>query len=183
MDINSLLGTVLSDASIQGVSQTSAVSGDQTRSILNAAMPALLGGALNQAKGADTSAGFATALSQHAAGNTADLTAFLGSVDTQDGAKIVNHLLGSDSAAVVDQIAKDSGVQAADVKKVLASAAPLVMSLLGKETQKRQDADSAVSPAGVLGSLMGGGSSGGLLGSLLGGKSGGLGSILGSFLK
>ena len=171
MDINSLLGTVLSDDSVSGMSQNAQVSDSETRNILGAALPLLLGGALSQANNANTSAGFASALNQHSATNTSNLGTFFNTVDTDDGAKIVNHLFGSNSTAIVNQIAKDSGVKAKDVTKVLASAAPLLMSLLGKETAQQQSANSGLGVGDIMGSLLGGGgaNSTNLLMSMLGG--------------
>ena len=190
MDLNALLGTVLSEDGVGGVSRAASVSGDQTRSVLTSALPLLLGGALNQSTSSSTAAGFAGALTQHSAGNTSNLGAFFSNVDTDDGAKIVEHLLGSNSGAVMSQIAQDSGVSQKDVKKVLASAAPLLMSLLGKEAQSQQAANSSLGVADIMGSLMGGSNASNMLMGLLGGGQSQQGSaasplmgILGSLLK
>ena len=190
MDISSLLGTVMSANSTSGISDAAGVSDAETRSILTAALPSLLTGALNQSNNSATAAGFASALTQHAASNTSDLTAFLSNVDKDDGEKIVEHLLGSNSKDVINQIAKESGVKAKDVKKVLSAAAPLLMSLLGKEVGAQQQSNSAAGVAGIMGSLLGGGSgAASLLTGLLGGGSssssggGGLGSLLTGLLK
>lgn len=191
MDISSLLGTVMSANGTSGISEAAGVSNDQTRSVLTAALPALLSGALNQSSNSSTASGFASALTQHAASNTNDLGAFLSNVDMKDGEKIVNHLLGSDSDAIIAQIAGNSGVKKSDVKKVLAAAAPLLMSLLGKEVNSQQQSSSSAGVASIMGSLLGGGgnSTAGLLTSLLGGGSssnssgGGLGSLLTGLLK
>ena len=124
MDISALLSTFMSANSTEGISRATGVSNDQTRSILSSALPMLLGGALSQSTGSSTASGFAGALTQHALDNTSDVGAFMSGVDMKDGEKIVNHLLGSNSDAVVAQIAGNSGVKKADVKKVLAAAAP-----------------------------------------------------------
>lgn len=171
MDISALLGMVTSADSTDGISKAAGVSNDQTRGILNAALPLLLGGALSQSSGSGTASGFASALTQHAADSTSDVGAFMQSVDIKDGEKIVNHLLGSNSDAVIAQIAGNSGVKKADVKKVLAAAAPLLMSLLGKEVNTQQQSNSSLGVANIMGSLLGGGGSGtaNLLTGLLGG--------------
>ncbi len=194
MDISALLGTVMSAGSTDGIGKAAGVSGEQTRGILTAALPALLGGALNQSENSGTASGFANALSQHAADNTSDVGAFLAGVDMKDGGKIVSHLLGANEKDTVDQIAKKTGVKKTDVKKVLSAAAPLLMSLLGKEvgSQQQQQPNNAQGVAGIMSSLLGGGGSGmtSLLGGLLGGGSGsggnnggGLGSLLTGLLK
>lgn len=192
MDITSLLSTVMSANSTGGISDAAGVSNDQTRSILTAALPLLLSGALNQSTGSATASGFASALTQHAASNTSNLSSFLSNVDQDDGEKIVNHLLGANSNDIINQIAKESGVKAKDVKKVLSAAAPLLMSLLGKEVSSQQQSNSSAGVASILGSLLGGGgnSTASLLTGLLGGgsspssgTSGGLGSLLTDLLK
>ena len=191
MDISSLLGTVMSANSTGGISDATGVSNDQTRSVLTAALPLLLSGALNQSNNSATASGFASALTQHAASNTSNLSSFLSNVDQDDGEKIVNHLLGANSKDIINQIAKESGVKAKDVKKVLSAAAPLLMSLLGKEVNSQQQSNSSAGVANILGSLLGGGgsSTASLLTGLLGGsssnsgKTGGLGSLLTGLLK
>lgn len=180
MDMSSLLGAVLSDNSVAGMSKNAGVSDSETRSVLSSALPALLGGALNQSNDSSTASSFLGALTQHSAANTDDLSSFMDNVDTEDGEKIISHLFGKDSAAIISQIAKDSGVKASDVKKVLASAAPLLMSLLGKETASQQQNNSSLGFADILGSMLGSSNNGnnasaslmtGLLGSLVGGQS------------
>lgn len=182
MDIKALLGTVVSPESLEGMSRAAGVSTDEVEKVLNAALPSLLEGAKGQADNADTAESFAGALSQHAADDVTDLSAFLGGVDTEDGAKIVNHLLGSDSGAV-DQIADRAGLGSNKTLMILALAAPLLMSLLGKETNTQQQQNSGLGVSGIMGSLLGGlggstgssaasaGIGGSLLSSLLGGGS------------
>ena len=190
MDISSLLGTVMSASSTDGISDATGVYKAQTSSILTAALPLLLSGALNQSNNSATASGFAGALTQHAASNTSNLSSFLSNVDQDDGEKIVNHLLGANSKDIINQIAEESGVKAKDVKKVLSAAAPLLMSLLGKEVNSQQQANSSAGVANILGSLLGGGNStASMLTGLLGGgsssnsSSGGLGSLLTGLLK
>jgi hypothetical protein len=89
MDITSLMNTMLSSDALGQIGKTAGVSEDSVKNVLGTALPALIYGAENQAKGEDTSAGFAGALTDHAKADTADLNAFLANVDAEDGGKII----------------------------------------------------------------------------------------------
>lgn len=52
--------------------------------------------------------------------------------------KIIGHLLGGNSNAVAEQAAAKSGLDLGTTLKILAMAAPLLMSLLGKTAQTQQ---------------------------------------------
>lgn len=113
MDLTKLAGSLLSSDSIGGLSGLTGASDNDVSKVLAKALPALLSGAKDQAKGEGTSQGFASALSDHAKDDTSDLTKFLGKVDMKDGAKIIAHLLGSGKDDVVADIASDTGVSQA----------------------------------------------------------------------
>jgi len=168
MDINSLFGTLLSSDSVNQMSQTTNVPVQGVQSILGSALPSLLNGALAQSNGADTAESFAGALTQHAADDTNDLSAFLSKVDLADGGKIVGHLLGGDQSSVVEAAAQKAGVSAADSGNVLSAVAPLLMSLLGKEAASQQSNNSAA-VGGLMGTLLQNVDMGSLLTGLLGG--------------
>ena len=138
MDITSLLGTVVSQDTMSQIGRAANVPTKDVQSVLMSALPSLLGGALNQATSQSTASGFAGALNQHAASNTSNLGSFLSSVDLDDGAKIIGHLLGGNSNAVTQQAAEKSGLSLGQTLKILSIAAPLVMSLLGKTAQSQQ---------------------------------------------
>lgn len=170
MDMRSMLGTIMSDDAVAGISKSTNVSEKSVQSILSAALPSLLSGAQQQSQASDTAESFAGALTQHASSDTSNLASFLGGVDLSDGAKIVSHLLGGSNTAVVSQAAQQSGASAQETASVLAAAAPLLMSLLGKETASQQSANSGLGVGQIMGSLLGSGSVGSLLGGLLGGS-------------
>jgi len=172
MDLTSLLGLLTSADSIGGMSQSTNVSNAGVQNVLAAALPSLLSGAVGQSNNASTASSFANALTQHAAANTSDLSSFFGSVDTDDGAKIVQHLLGSNATSTINSIAKQTGVSKKDVTKVLSAAAPLLMSLIGQQAnataQQQQQQTSSANVANLMGSLMGNANVTSLLGSMLG---------------
>lgn len=144
MDLTKLAGTLLCSDSIDGLSGLTGASGSDVSNVLAKALPALLDGAKDQAKGKNTSKGFASALSDHAKDNTKDLSSFLGNVDLEDGAKIITHLLGSGKDDVVGKVAKDTGVSKSKTGAILSAAAPLLLSLLGQQADEDDNKDSGV---------------------------------------
>ena len=166
MEVSSILNTLLSSDSVKNIAKTAGVPEDKAKDILGSALPALLHGAVGQSQDSGTAEGFAGALRQHGQANTADLGAFLKNVDLRDGAKIVNHLLGSGD---VGQIAKASGSSQKDTGSVLAAAAPLLMSLLGQQTQQSQSSGGNAAIGALMGSLLQNVDMGSLLTGLLGG--------------
>ena len=168
MDINSLLGTLLSSDSVSGVSKATKADNNEVASVLNAALPMLLKGAKKQSEDKDTAESFATALLSHGKKDTSNLSSFLKNVDLDDGSKIIGHLLGKDDDSV-KKIAKSSGVSAKKTGDILSAAAPLLMSLLGQESaSKKSDNNVALELAGALLKNV---DVGDLIGDLLGGDS------------
>ena len=152
MDLKQLTGTLLSSDSIKGLSSLTGASKGEVSSVLTEALPALLNGANGQAKGSGTAKGFAEALAQHAKDDTGNLTGFLGNVDLGDGAKIIGHLLGSDKDSLTKAVSKKTGVSAAKIGQILSAAAPLLMSLLGKQADEDEEKESGV--GALLGNLL-----------------------------
>ena len=169
MDLNALMGTLLSEESIQNLGKKTGATDAEVRGVLGNALPLLLNGAGAQAADEATSAGFAGALQQHAQSNTSVLSSFLGGVDLEDGAKIVAHLLGAGTQSQTQSVAASTGVSAAKTGSILAAVAPLLMSLIGQ--QAGSEANSGLNTAGLMGNLLNSGDMTGLLGSLLGGNS------------
>lgn len=166
MDLSSLLGTVLSEDSLAGVSKKTGVSASSVKSVLSTAIPTLVNGMKQQSSGNETADGFATALTDHAKADTANLSSFLKGVDLEDGAKIVSHLLGDSKAKTTKQIAKAAGTTKAQTSSILSTVAPLLMSLLGKQTTNNASSSSAVN--GLVGSLLGNSDIGSIVSGLTG---------------
>ena len=157
----------------------------QAEQLTRQALPALLGGMEANAKDAGGAASLAAALGQHD-DDLLDGGVDIDQVDTDDGAKIVRHVFGSNEEQVINQLGglgggRNSGLMA----KLLPMLAPLVMSWLAKKALSgKGGGGSGGSSSGSSGDL--GGGLGDLLGGLLGGGSGGglggLGDLLGGLL-
>lgn len=157
MDMNALMGTLLSGDALKNIASTTGTSQTDVKKVLGSALPSLLAGAQGQAK--DSASGFAGALTQHAKADTTNLGSFLSNVDLADGAKIVGHLLGNETDATTRKAAQASGLSSDKTGAILSAAAPLLMSLLGQQTAAETPAIAAPSNTGSL--------LGGLVGSLL----------------
>lgn len=171
MDVNTLMKLVLSSNATDALSKNTEASSEQVASILNSVMPMLLSGASAQATNKSTASAFANALQSHAGADTKDLARFLSGVDQADGAKIFQHLLGSNSASSIASAAKASGSSVKDVENVLSMVSPLLMSILGQQQKKHGNSSS-----GLLQSILGTASKSGIdAGDVIG--------ILGKLLK
>ncbi len=144
MDINKLAGVLLGSDSISGLSTLTEVADKDVNSVLAEALPALLLGANNQAKGKDTTESFAEALSEHAKSDTKDMAGFFGNIDLEDGAKIIGHLLGAEKSDVTKKVAKKTGVSDDKTAMILAAAGPLLMSLLGQQADEDDNKNAGV---------------------------------------
>ncbi|MBQ7775672.1 MAG: DUF937 domain-containing protein [Lachnospiraceae bacterium] len=191
MDLTKLASTLLSSDSIDGLSSLTGASGSDVTSVIAQALPSLLSGANNQAKDKDTAASFVSALADHAKDDTNDLSGFIGKVDLKDGGKILTHLLGSDKDNILGDIAEKTGVSKKDTSSIVSAIAPLLMSLLGQQTEADDDKESGIE--GLLGTLLDNVDVGDLLTNLLVDNSGSSkkesaksdksGNLLGSLLK
>lgn len=109
-----------------------AVGEDETdvRAALQAALPALLGGLSANAQHTDGARSLLDALGKHQ-GGLDDVR--LDAIDTEDGLKIVNHVFGTNTDAVVNQLGGMGGGQSsALIKKILPIVAPIVLSWLAQ---------------------------------------------------
>ncbi len=191
MDIEKLLGQLLSSDALKGLSKASGASKTDVKKVISEVLPDLLSGAEKQAKSADTAEGFTKALSDHAKVDTSDIKSFLKNIDLADGAKIIGHLLGKNTSSTTKAVSQKTGVTSEKTGNILASLAPLLMSLLGKQTGSD---DSSSDIGDLMGSLLGSVDVADLLGGLLGSSSkkttkktsstqGNLTNVLGSLLK
>ena len=152
MDLSKIAGSLLSSDSIKGLSNLTGTSTKDITSVLTNALPSLLKGVTEQAKNNVTAEGFAKALAQHAKDDTSSLSGFLGKVDLADGAKILSHLLGSDKEETINRAVVASGVSANNVNAILSAVAPMLLSLLGKQTEEDGNQESGV--RGLVGNLL-----------------------------
>ncbi len=160
MDLSSLLVSMLSEDSVKQTSKNTGVSAGDITSVLTEALPMLISGANKQAQSSDTAEGFLNALTDHSQKDASDVSSFIKDVDTDDGSKIINHLLGGSAgtAAATTKIAKDTGVDSKKISSILSTYGPLLMTLLGKQVlggkKSSKGLDVSSMMAGLLGSAI-----------------------------
>jgi hypothetical protein len=123
-----------------------------------AVIPSLIGGLQHNADQGQEQA-IAGALAQHGSSNLFDTGSVdLNSVDTADGAKIVQHIFGDQSTQLAHAIGQKTGVSGSLVNQLLPILAPIVLAYLAKKlTGSQQSAG-----GGMLGSILSGGGPGSL---------------------
>ncbi|GAA1498656.1 DUF937 domain-containing protein [Paeniglutamicibacter kerguelensis] len=153
---------------------------DTARATVATALPSLVAGMQNNAASPEGAEALQSAIAQHDAAlveGGVDLEA----VDTDDGQKIVDHVLGDNQAVLAAQLngATPEGFDLGGlVQKALPMLAPVVMSFLAKNASSSGNGGE-FDIGGVLGGLLGGNQQqaqgdggidiGGMLGGLLGG--------------
>ena len=175
-----LLGTLTSNDSVSSVSKKTGVNSKTTSKLLMMAIPLLISYMTKNASKKTGAQSLLSALGQNT--SQAPVAQQVAQADTDDGAKIIAHILGQDQNTVLSNLANQTGLSAGQVNSVLSNIAPALLNSLGTATttaaKKKPAASSGVNLAdGIdLSDIMGllGGSQStantatSLLGSLLG---------------
>lgn len=186
MDLTQLLNSNVGKQIISGISDQTQTTEQDTASVINAAAPVLVGMLQKNAATQEGAHGIQGALEDHDGSILNNLAGFFGSGDTSDGNGILGHILGNNRGSVEKELSEKTGVSMADVSKILAMLAPVIMGYLGQ--QSRQTGQKGGGLTDLLGGLMGGSDAssigGNILSSILkqagGGQGkGGLGDVLG----
>jgi len=188
-----LLKSLLTDASVSALAKKTGLNAGSLKKLIPLAVPLLLKFLTSNASSESGALSLLGALSQHT--NKKTLSDQIDEADTEDGGKIIGHILGSQSDAVTGQLARQAGMSERDVSSALAGLAPALMSGLSAATNSISSAPKVdLSDGFDLSDLMGmfagaqqaqqvqAQPSGGLLSGLLGGNGSGLGDLFGSLL-
>ena len=154
MDMGKVIEAAVKAGALEQVSQMTGISQSDAGKVVNVVLPLLIKGMQGQAKGKDTQEGFFQALNDHGKNDPKDVKKFIKNVDTEDGAKIVNHLLGKSTEEVAAKAKKSSGLDTKTILKIMAILAPLLMSQMGKEAKKETAKSNSNDMSGVVGSLL-----------------------------
>lgn len=174
MDITNILGALTGNDAINTIAEKFNLDSNQVSSVITNALPSIMGAMQQNASTEGGAAALAKALGDHA-GEAGNIINNLKGADLTDGSKILSHIFGGDLSSVVNGISQKSGVASNAVSNILASIAPSILALLGKQNGN----SGAAGLGGLLGAILGGGASSGSNSGGLGSILGGLGSIFG----
>ena len=142
---------------VMGVSNETNQPADKTASVLQMALPLLMGAMKRNASTPEGAAGLLGALNSKHDGSILDNLGglFGGGVNEevkQDGMGILGHVLGGSQGNVANALSQKSGMDSQSVMNILQIAAPLILGYLGKQKQQQN-----VQSPDALGGLLGGG--------------------------
>ena len=176
MDLLDLLKSSGGSDSIGELATTVGLGSADTKKLIGALAPALLGGIKKNATSESGLAGLRRALETGAHERYLDDPALLRSTATrEDGNKILGHVFGSKDVSrnVAAHAAQQTGIDASLIKKVLPLLAGLAMGAMSKKSSAGRELGTSASAGGL-----------GPLGDLLGGSDGfGLDDVLGMAKK
>ena len=175
-----LSGSLSQEASVNSIAKKSKSNRAQVLKLIAFALPLLLTYLTRNAKKKEGAQSLVNALGQHR--NTGNIASQIEEADTEDGEKILKHILGDDEEAVTNNLAKKTGMNQSQVLAALDAILPGVMSgISASATQAGQKKKAGIDLSdgldlkdimGMLGGSSSGKSNGFGLESLLGGALG-----------
>lgn len=157
MDIMELIMSQLNDKdALAELGKKVGANPSQVKQVTQMGLPTLIKALSNNAstpKGAEALAG---ALDQHKDDDINDIIQYIKNVDTEDGRKILNHVLANKNQNVQTRLAKQAGLQTSQVSGLMSQLAPLLLGALGQQKKKENlDATGISSLTSLLSDSMG----------------------------
>ena len=150
-----LLAGLTSTSVVKILSEKTGISEKTLKILIPIVAPILLKSLTSNASEKEGAASLLGALAQHK--STEKVDDQISNADTEDGAKIIKHILGTRQEEVTRDIAGQSGLSTEDVAKLLATLAPVLLSSLSAANSTEQQAapEAPASPLSLMG-LLGG---------------------------
>jgi hypothetical protein len=127
----------LSGTALTKISKKIGADKQTTSSALSVALPLLVTALANNSSQPAGAQALHTALTKDHDGSILDnISSFLKNPAVANGAGILMHVLGGQQPVIVQGLSKATGLSADQIVQLLQIAAPLVMGLLGKQTQQ-----------------------------------------------
>ena len=127
-----LLKSLLSGGVLSALAKKTGLNAKQLKKLLPLAVPLLLKMLTKNASSKEGAASLLSALTQHTSKDSVEQQ--IAQADTDDGGKIVNHILGSDKDSDLIQLSSQSGLSTQQVSSVLSGIAPALLSGLSAAT-------------------------------------------------
>ena len=127
-----ILKSLLTGKTLSALSKKTGLSAKQLKKLIPLAIPLLIKMLTRNASSQEGAASLLTALTQHTNKESMDLQ--IAEADTEDGDKIIGHILGSSKDDSVISLANQSGLNQNQVSGVLSSIAPALLSGLSAAT-------------------------------------------------
>lgn len=167
-----LLKLLMSNSSLNAASNKTGISKELIKKLLPLAIPLLIKYMTRNAAQQGGAASLLSALTQHTSNRSMEDQ--INEVDSEDGSKIIGHILGDDKNTVIRELATETGATDAQVTRGLASIAPAILSGLAAATSAAKPQQSNALDLSSLLGMFGGSqqqaaSSTDLLSALLGG--------------
>ena len=143
-----LLGSMMTQSSVDSLSDKTGASSSLIMKLLPLAIPILLKYLTSNASNQQGAQSLLGALGQHTNTNTIDLQ--IKNADSDDGSRILGHILGGSYGSVMGDLAKQTGLSESQVSAILANLAPALLSGVSAANTQQQTQQSA-----GLGSLLG----------------------------
>ena len=140
MDLFELLqGQLFNKNTIEELASETHAEPTQVERLTKLAIPTMLEALQRNASTPEGRQSLETALDAHEK-DPSDLLGFLRDADENDGAKILNHMFGSNKNQVTESLSATSGLDLGSVFKLLTKYAPMILSLLAftRMTKKQQ---------------------------------------------
>ena len=185
--LNMLLGSLTSDSSVGALSEKTGADKSKIVNLIIMVLPLIIKALTKNSASSSGSTSLLGALTQHTSRDAIDRQ--IADADDADGAAIMNHILGDNTASVTDGLAQQTGLSNDQISTTLNSIAPAILSELSAATTQAQNTSGASGAvdlsdgldfSDLMGMFMGGGQQtqssqgggllSGLLGSLLGGN-------------
>ena len=157
-----LLNSDLGKTIVSGVAGQTGQDETKTSGLLTMALPVLMKAMERNASTPEGAEGLMGAITGKHNGSILDnLGGLFGGEDseqvTQDGDKILGHVLGNKRAGIEHVLGQKAGMDSGSVASILKVAAPILMGVVGKQA-KQNNVSSSNDLTGLLGSLLGGNS-------------------------
>lgn len=127
-----LLGSLMSNESVNATSKKTGVSSGGISKLLMMAVPLLLTYMTKNASKKEGAQSLLGALGQHTSSQT--VSQQLKNADEVDGDKIISHILGKDKKSILSTLAEQSGLSAKQVGTLLSLIAPVLLNSLSTAT-------------------------------------------------